>query len=115
MPYEWQTGYPLYVAIPAQPKANNLNPTTSSTHIESFTPTETASAAPYDFIVGCFSNLQNAQNLKLKLERDGFAARLIQNGPLTKVSAGAAQNLDELQHIQQQAAARGLQGWVLNN
>jgi cell division septation protein DedD len=65
--------------------------------------------------VGCFSNLQNAQNLKLKLERDGFAARLIQNGPLTKVSAGAAQNLSELQHIQQQATARGLQGWVLNN
>ena len=115
LPYEWQTGYPLYVAIPAQPKANNLNPTTSSTHIESFTPTETASTAPYDFIVGCFSNFQNAQNLKLKLERDGFAARLIQNGPLTKVSAGAAQNLSELQHIQQQATARGLQGWVLNN
>jgi CCDC81-like prokaryotic HU domain 1/CCDC81-like prokaryotic HU domain 2/SPOR domain len=113
LPYEWQTGYPLYVAIPAQPKANNLNPTTSSTHIESFTPTETTS--PYDFIVGCFSNLQNAQNLKLKLERDGFSARLIQNGPLTKVSAGAAQNLSELQHIQQQATARGLQGWVLNN
>ncbi len=115
LPYEWQTGYPMYVAIPAQPKANNLNPTTSSTHIESFTPTETASTAPYDFIVGCFSNFQNAQNLKLKLERDGFAARLIQNGPLTKVSAGAAQNLSELQHIQQQATARGLQGWVLNN
>lgn len=115
LPYEWQTGYPMYVAIPAQPKANNLNPTTSSKHIESFTPTETASTAPYDFIVGCFSNFQNAQNLKLKLERDGFAARLIQNGPLTKVSAGAAQNLSELQHIQQQATARGLQGWVLNN
>ena len=115
LPYEWQTGYPMYVAIPAQPKANNLNPTTSSTYIESFTPTETASMAPYDFIVGCFSNFQNAQNLKLKLERDGFAARLIQNGPLTKVSAGAAQNLSELQHIQQQATARGLQGWVLNN
>ena len=59
--------------------------------------------------------MQNAQNLQLKLMRDGFAARLIQNGPLTKVSAGAAQNLTELQQIQQQAAARGLQGWVLNN
>ena len=116
LPYEWQTGYPMYVEIPAEPMANqNLNPTIASTHSESFTPTETPSDAPYNFIVGCFSNLQNAQNLKLKLERDGFAARLIQNGPLTKVSAGAAQNLSELQHIQQQATARGLQGWVLNN
>jgi len=116
LPYVWQIGYPLYVEIPAQPMANNnLKPTTSSTNNEPYTSIKTPSVAPYDFIVGCFSNLQNAQNLKLKLERDGFAARLIQNGPLTKVSAGAAQNLSELQHIQQQATARGLQGWVLNN
>jgi cell division septation protein DedD len=79
------------------------------------TSTEGNVTAAFDFVVGCFSNLQNAQNLVLKLKRDGFAARLIQNGPLTKVSAGAAQNLSELQQIQQQAAARGLQGWVLNN
>ena len=79
------------------------------------TSTEASVTAAFDFVVGCFSNLQNAQNLVLKLKRDGFAARLIQNGPLTKVSAGAAQNLSELQQIQQQAAARGLQGWVLNN
>jgi cell division protein FtsN len=100
--YEWQPGYSFRVQIPAE----------KSTALAT-TPVETTAA--YDFIVGCFSNLQNAQTLQLKLQRDGFAARLIQNGPLTKVSAGAAQNLTELQQIQQQAAARGLQGWVLNN
>jgi cell division protein FtsN len=100
--YEWQPGYSFRVQIPAE---KSMAPT----------PTPLATAAAYDFIVGCFSNLQNAQTLQLKLQRDGFAARLIQNGPLTKVSAGAAQNLTELQQIQQQAAARGLQGWVLNN
>lgn len=93
--YEWQPGFTFVVKVPAVLAANI--------------------PAAYDFIVGCFSNMQNAQNLQLKLMRDGFAARLIQNGPLTKVSAGAAQNLTELQQIQQQAAARGLQGWVLNN
>jgi hypothetical protein len=105
--YEWQPGYHFVVQIPKlaldQPSSPAVVP-----------PTVTI-AAPYDYIVGCFSNIQNAQNLQLKLKRDGFAARLIQNGPLTKVSAGAAQNLTELQAIQQQAAARGLQGWVLNN
>lgn len=116
LPYEWQTGYLLNVEIPAQPRVNNnLNPTVSGSINDSHTSIEAPSEAPYDYIVGCFSNLQNAQNLKRKLERDGFSARLIQNGPLTKVSAGAAQNLSELQQIQQQATARGLQGWVLNN
>lgn len=98
--YEWQPGCTFRVQIPAEKRT---------------APTPVATAAAYDFIVGCFSNLQNAQTLQLKLQRDGFAARLIQNGPLTKVSAGAAQDLTELQQIQQQAAARGLQGWVLNN
>jgi len=102
--YEWQPGYSFRVLVPAE-KSTAPTPT----------PVPVATSAPYDFIVGCFSNLQNAQTLQLKLQRDGFAARLIQNGPLTKVSAGAAQNLSELQQIQQQAAARGLQGWVLNN
>jgi hypothetical protein len=102
--YEWQPGYSFRVQIPAQ---KSIAPAP--------VPAPVATVAAYDFIVGCFSNLQNAQTLQLKLQRDGFAARLIQNGPLTKVSAGAAQNLTELQQIQQQAAARGLQGWVLNN
>jgi hypothetical protein len=98
--YEWQSGYSFRVQIPAEKVT---------------APAPVVTTAAYDLIVGCFSNLQNAQTLQLKLQRDGFAARLIQNGPLTKVSAGAAQNLTELQQIQQQAAARGLQGWVLNN
>lgn len=106
--YEWQPGFNFVVKVPAAPvslESSESNPTTP----------EANAPAAFDLIVGCFSNLQNAQNLVLKLKRDGFAARLIQNGPLTKVSAGSAQNLSELQQIQQQAAARGLQGWVLNN
>lgn len=106
--YEWQPGFTLKVLVPAAPKEaqtaqpappkanNNLN-------------------APFHFIVGCFSNLQNAQNLQRKLQRDGFEAILLQNGPLTKVSAGGANDLSELQLIQQQAAQRGLQGWVFKN
>ena len=114
--YEWQPGYLFKVQIPAKPVTNQVNNISVTTPASSeMTPPAAATAAAYDFIVGCFSNLQNAQNLQRKLQRDGFAARLIQNGPLTKVSAGAAQNLTELQQIQQQAAARGLQGWVLNN
>jgi cell division septation protein DedD len=104
--YEWQPGFNFIVQVPAAPVVQTQAPVN---------PVASSAEAKYDFIVGCFSNLQNAQNLQRKLQRDGFAARLIQNGPLTKVSAGAAQNLSELQQIQQQATSRGLQGWVLNN
>jgi hypothetical protein len=104
--YEWQPGYHLMVQVPAAPLSTTQEVENSAAPV---------TEAPFDFIVGCFSNAQNAQNFLRKLQRDGFAARLIENGSLTKVSAGAAQNLSELQQIQQQAAARGLQGWVLNN
>lgn len=110
--YVWQRGYAFNVQVPAAPVAKPIS--NEATALTS-TAIQSNATAAYDYIVGCFSNLQNAQNLQLKLQRDGFVSRLIQNGPLTKVSAGAAQNLNELQQIQQQAAARGLQGWVLKN
>ena len=109
--YEWLPGHAVRVRIPAAP-IQTASTQTIALNEQSAEPVQQAA---YDFIVGCFSNLQNAQNLQRKLQRDGFAARLIQNGPLTKVSLGAAQNLSELQTLQQQASARGLQGWVLTN
>ncbi|MFM8962571.1 MAG: SPOR domain-containing protein [Sphingomonadales bacterium] len=106
--YEWQPGFTLNVRVPAvtkKPETTNNTPP-----INAF-----VTNAPFHFIVGCFSNLQNAQNFQRKLQRDGFNALLLQNGPLTKVSAGGANDLSELQLIQQQAADRGLQGWVFKN
>lgn len=69
----------------------------------------------FDIIVGCFSNEQNAQNLLLKLQREGFAARIIPGGTLTRVSAGNAQNTAELSALLQRVAARQLQGWIYKN
>lgn len=106
--YEWQPGFTVNVRVPALPKKpNTKNTNTPAPQI--------VANAPFHFIVGCFSNLQNAQNLQRKLQRDGFNALLLENGPLTKVSAGGANDLSELQLIQLKAAARGLQGWVFKN
>lgn len=71
--------------------------------------------AGFDIVVGCFSNEQNAQNLLLKLQRDGFAARIIPGGTLIRVSAGNVQNNAELAALQQRVAARQLQGWIYKN
>jgi len=69
----------------------------------------------FDVIVGCFSNQQNAQNLLLKLQRDGFAARIIPGGTLIRVSAGNAQTAQDLTALQQRVASRQLQGWIYKN
>jgi hypothetical protein len=69
----------------------------------------------FDVVVGCFSNEQNARNLLLKLQRDGFAARIIPGGTLIRVSAGNVQNSVELTDLQQRVAARQLQGWIYKN
>ena len=71
--------------------------------------------AGFDVIVGCFSNAQNAQNLVLKLQRDGFAARIIPGGTLIRVSAGNAQDAVQLAELQQRVSARQLQGWIYKN
>lgn len=69
----------------------------------------------FDVIVGCFSNTQNAQNLVLKLQRDGFAARIIPGGTLNRVSAGNAHTTAEIIELQQKVASRQLQGWIYKN
>jgi len=107
VPYEWLPGMDLNIELPAAPKVSQPKIAQSQNSMDS--------KDAFHFIVGCFSNLQNAQNLQLKLKRDGFDAILIENGPLTKVSAGGAQNEVQLQQIQQHAAAQGLQGWIFKN
>ncbi|MFM6946741.1 MAG: SPOR domain-containing protein [Flavobacteriales bacterium] len=72
-------------------------------------------SAGFDIVVGCFSNEQNARNLLLKLQRDGFAARIIPGGTLIRVSAGNVQNSAELAALEQRVAARQLQGWIYKN
>jgi len=76
---------------------------------------EATTASGFDVIVGCFSNSQNAQNLVLKLQRDGFAARIIPGGTLIRVSAGNAQDAVQLAELQQRVSARQLQGWIYKN
>jgi hypothetical protein len=68
------------------------------------------------FIVGCFGNTTNAENLVKKLSEIGFNAAIAGevNG-LTRVSAGNAQSEADLQEIIRKAQSLGYTGWVLKN
>ncbi len=68
----------------------------------------------FDYIVGCFTSSENAENLIATLKSKGFKAYQvdIKNG-LYRVSAGNASSQENLQLIVSNATSAGLEGWVL--
>lgn len=78
--------------------------------------TDAVSFGNVHFIVGCFGNTTNAENLVKKLSAIGFNATIAGevNG-LTRVSAGSAQSEIALQEIIRKAQSLGYTGWVLKN
>lgn len=66
------------------------------------------------YIVGCFSDKTNADNLVQKLNSQGLMAKIVDvhNG-LHRVSAGGAVSEEGLNNIKMTATSLGLSGWVL--
>jgi DedD protein len=77
------------------------------------TPSRANSEDKFHFIVGCFSNQENANNLVATLQSKGFHAQIVPGGTLIRVSAGSAQNEQELSQLTEKAKSQGLTGWVL--
>ncbi len=67
-----------------------------------------------NYIVGCFSNVENAKSMVSQLKAKGFPARIVDvKGGLTRVSAGSSDNLVEFKSIEERAIAAGYKGWIL--
>lgn len=66
------------------------------------------------YIVGCFSDKTNAENLVQRLKSQGLMAKIVdvQNG-LHRVSAGGAMTVEGLNDIKLSATSLGLSGWIL--
>lgn len=66
------------------------------------------------YIVGCFSDKNNADNLVQKLKSQGLMAKIVDvhNG-LHRVSAGGAVSVEGLNNIKMTANSIGLSGWIL--
>lgn len=66
------------------------------------------------YIVGCFGDKGNAENLVSKLRSSGLDARIVdvQNG-LHRVSAGGALSMESYETIKLKADALGFSGWLL--
>ena len=68
----------------------------------------------YEYIVGCFGELSNAQALINNLTKQGFNAHVVdQQKGLHRVSLGSAHTNQELDQLKQAAAAKAVSGWIL--
>lgn len=68
----------------------------------------------FNYIVGCFSDEKNAENLVKELKAQGFNAFIKdKKGGLSRVSVGSAGSADELNQIIVKATAAGHNGWIL--
>ena len=68
----------------------------------------------YDYIVGCFSQAENASNLISDLKSQGFNAYEVDvKGGLHRVSAGNGVSTSDLSNVINAVKSIGLKGWVL--
>ncbi len=67
----------------------------------------------FEYIIGCFSNKNNALALISKLKKEGFNAKIAGGSPLVRVSIGGADSDLQMQTIIQKANEKGYKGWIL--
>lgn len=81
---------------------------------QSTTPISYKSESKFEYIVGCFGNQANAENLVTILKQKGINAYIFdqQNG-LHRISAGSASSQSELNQLISEVSAQGFQGWTL--
>jgi hypothetical protein len=76
---------------------------------------ETFNASAMNYIVGCFGDKANAENLVAKLKANGLQGRIYDNkNGLHRVTAGSALSIESYQEIKAKADGLGLGGWKLN-
>lgn len=76
---------------------------------------ESISVESMHYIVGCFSDKNNADNLVAKLKSAGLMAKIVDNhNGLYRVSAGGAMSSESFNDIKMTANSLGLSGWILN-
>jgi hypothetical protein len=124
-----ESGYSerITIELPALPERSFLvEPTTENntteevTHsiVESNNPQNnfTASTSTWELIVGCFQLEENAQNLVAELKSKGFDASIAGTAPngLIRVSAGGANNRQQLEETYVRAKQNGLDVWWYN-
>ena len=106
--YKFDEGINISIRIEEKKKEKEI----LEVNIENFQ-NKISSANDFEYIIGCFSNKENALVLISKLKKEGFAAQLAGGSPLVRVSIGGADSDLQMQPIIQKANEKGYKGWIL--
>ena len=106
--YQFDEGINIPIRIEEKKKERKI----LDFNIENFQ-SKISSDNDFEYIIGCFSNKENALVLISKLKKEGFAAQLAGGSPLVRVSIGSADSDLQMQTIIQKANEKGYTGWIL--
>jgi len=111
--YQFDEGINIPIQLEEKKKEKEiLDVNILDVNIENFQ-NKISSANDFEYIIGCFSNKENALVLISKLKKEGFAAQLAGGSPLVRVSIGSADSDLHMQTIIQKANEKGYKGWIL--
>jgi cell division septation protein DedD len=112
-PYKFDEDTYIQVEIPETETGDvidNVDPKPEPTENQ-----ETFNANAVNYIVGCFGDKTNAENLVAKLKANGLEGRIYDNkNGLHRVTAGSALSIESYHEIKAKADGLGLSGWKLN-
>lgn len=110
--YSYNLTNETYVLVNIEKKQDSkIAETTSSQPTKAIS---SSSEGSMSYIVGCFSDEINAQNLVNELKTKGFNASIKdRKAGLSRVSIGSANSQEELNQLISKSNSLGLSGWVL--
>jgi cell division protein FtsN len=108
--YSYEYDEDLYIPI----RISRESETVEQSFVEEPIKNTSTATGNLEFIVGCFGNETNAENLVQTLKGKGFNAYIldVKNG-LSRISAGSASSDAEMSELMQNARSQGFDGWVL--
>lgn len=88
--------------------------TSEEPKVEVSAPISSDQRGAFSYIVGCFGDRKNAENLVAKLRSEGFSASIAgEAAGLSRVSAGSSSTESEMNELIAKAKSMGYTGWVL--
>lgn len=115
--YTYELTSDTYIKV-ALPKSAEITPDESTNETDAIPNTphtnELFDANKMHYVVGCFGDKSNAENLVARLKANGLDASIVDvKGGLHRVSAGGAISEEAYQTIKLKADSMGLSGWRL--
>jgi cell division septation protein DedD len=113
--YQFTDDTYIKVALPEKQEADTPTESIDADPIEPETNTNTTfDANTMHFVVGCFGDKVNADNLVAKLRANGLDAAIVDvKGGLHRVTAGGSISEESYQTVKLKAEAIGMSGWRL--